>query len=711
MRRAPERDEAKCIFKGEFLLRRHSSLQLSSLWMRILPCILWMLCLQLVSPGQHEKCARPATGRVPYQGPSFASVENRVDAHRTFPLLISLRGGGIRGSPHVKEKTIRRKTHGPDQVLDRKTFTSRNKKGAVSIKEAFVSNLRAVSARKGTLEEYQRKYNEGKKPEGEAAKPGKAAHNPKIVQKDLSAASGISLAEKKLHNSAKSKRKFSSMGKEEDKQADLHEPDQSTATTKDTQQKNVTEFVWNASSVQSVLSELNRTGLCLHTDLDLRVRAFMTRLQKQGRKALVLQALRNFCDHLLRPVSESRRIRNKCAVLTRMLHTAVENAPNPIKKASSASHTPNGTDPADITDFYGQNQAPLPLVIGTRTCERSEEQVRWGTAMQVGVQITNDVDAIALENSTYMVKYPTVAGRRVFTNASAPIEVVMRVTKMSKMMFIGVLARNSSLQQTLISGLSTWWGAATMVNKAWYVVSNGRALNGGRLLSSGGTHFQENDLVIVRLELAQHRVTILKGNEDGSTGQTLMVFEDVTDAVRVAVQFKEERDSVRLLVTRPYVPPQDVTAGQADGATALVNDDMADDEKRGKISGGTGGVGAKNETRCVYVCVSVRGESVFLGALWWCVYRLYVRTYMHTCMYYVYVEIMQTTYHACIHTYHTYMHICIYYKHVEIMYTCIHACTHIMHTYIHTYIHTCLFLPMSDCCQPFLHVQTIHTYS
>jgi hypothetical protein len=57
-----------------------------------------------------------------------------------------------------------------------------------------------------------------------------------------------------------------------------------------------------------------------------------------------------------------------------------------------------------------------------------EEKVKWGSVLSHSVHVAGGGDelAISVANSSYMESYPTVIGRRVFTNSSPPVEVPAR---------------------------------------------------------------------------------------------------------------------------------------------------------------------------------------------------------------------------------------------------------------------------------------------
>ena len=61
-----------------------------------------------------------------------------------------------------------------------------------------------------------------------------------------------------------------------------------------------------ATSPDSLLRELNRTGLCLKGELDARAETFIIKLKKEGNRAALVSALKQFRDHLLRPQSHRR---------------------------------------------------------------------------------------------------------------------------------------------------------------------------------------------------------------------------------------------------------------------------------------------------------------------------------------------------------------------------------------------------------------------
>lgn len=61
-----------------------------------------------------------------------------------------------------------------------------------------------------------------------------------------------------------------------------------------------------ATSPDSLLRELNRTGLCLKGDLDARVETFIIKLKKEGKRKALVAALVQFREHLLRPQSHGR---------------------------------------------------------------------------------------------------------------------------------------------------------------------------------------------------------------------------------------------------------------------------------------------------------------------------------------------------------------------------------------------------------------------
>jgi hypothetical protein len=623
--------------------------------------VMMLLALHVALPGQHRrvpqhlsrsKCLRP--------DPGPTCLHDHPIASRLLPSHLTLRGGGeMRASTTSSGKKQKHadKPLGPGKLLDRKTLNKKTRAGKVSIKEAFMSNLRVVTARKGILEEYQRKYH----PDGEKSKETggpNGKHSKSMLKKKMSKSANASFSVNGDAVLATRKTKIASSGGSSSRlQASADDDDHETKetrtaaeeshTTQAQQQeqtatsragqassssnttkaymhsKNFTVWVWNASSVHGILSELNRTGLCMHKDLDQRVRSFMARLQKQGRRDLLLNAVKEFRDHLSRPMSDSRRVRNKCAVLTNLLHTAMKNAPSPIRKHQNYDDE-NASDTQTDTvnqnhDAHGDAAVQQTPPKETYFRDRTEEQVRWNTMLQWGVHVHNDVDATAQENSTYMQRYPTVVGRRVFTCGSAPVEIVLRVKKMSRMMFIGVLTRNSTIETSLTGGLTAWWGDQNMTNKAWYIVSNGRALNGGRVVTTGAPQFGQNDIVIARLELAEGRVTFLRGNEDATCAGVLHAFYNVREAVRLAVQFKEQDDCVRLLHTRPYIPTQNPDTSGGDGV-------MGTDIEKGVNAsvGGADDAALRNDSRCAFVSICL---YVCI-----CIY-MYACMYMYVCIY------------------------------------------------------------------------------
>eukprot|EP00961_Rhodomonas_salina_P041181 554220-Rhodomonas_salina.1 len=184
-------------------------------------------------------------------------------------------------------------------------------------------------------------------------------------------------------------------------------------------------------SADAILAHLNRTGLCNSSELDNRVQTFMIAMKKSGEKDALVRGLEQFKEYLLRPTSSKRNIRNKSAVLTKLLLDAKSGKTTALQKNQT------GDQASDET--------------------ASSAQLSWSAAYRWGVALSGQDSrvATALCNSTYMESYATVVTEQVF-RADRDHEIRLRVGNMSRMMFIGAISKRKSLDGA--QNVSEWWG-------------------------------------------------------------------------------------------------------------------------------------------------------------------------------------------------------------------------------------------------------------
>ena len=303
------------------------------------------------------------------------------------------------------------------------------------------------------------------------------------------------------------------------------------------------------SGPDAILREMNRTGLCRSEELDSRVEAFIIKLKRGGKRAALVSALVKFREHLLRPQSHRRRVRNKSAVLTKLLLSAQE--ARELRLPEGVHGLEHVREEAWCTE--------LSCDVDLAGTEGEAEAVNGTAALR---------SAAALRDSVFQVTYPTAVGQRVL-RGNRQHHVALRIDKMAHVMFVGVLAKSSmdgreAGAQSLSAVVpSAWWGSPLMTGKVAYVVSNGRCLDGGALVSASRVTFTQGDTIIVRFSPANRSVAFFKrtsateaheeegegGGGDGPGAADLLIgtVGNVSGRVRVAAQLKSKGDGVSIV--------------------------------------------------------------------------------------------------------------------------------------------------------------------
>lgn len=326
----------------------------------------------------------------------------------------------------------------------------------------------------------------------------------------------------------------------------------------------------NGSGPDAILRNMSRTGLCGNGELDSRVQAFMIKLKKQGKRAALVSALVKFREHLMRPQSRQRRVRNKSAVLTHLLLSAQREHESQLPDAAQA----------------------LPL-----TCDD------WSRDLCHNIEAVDGIprSAAALRDSVFQVAYPTAVAQRVL-RGDREHRVALRIDRMAHLMFVGVIAksctdgqgwaqegggdRGMQAQTAATSEPAAspfaWWGSPLMTGKVAYVVSNGRCLDGASLVSASRVTFQQGDTLVLVFSAKNRSVAFFKrtgarelhegeegGQVDGLEGGDLLIGSvgNLSGRVRVAAQLKSKGDSVSIIPLPPPAPPPAVAGALAAGIT------------------------------------------------------------------------------------------------------------------------------------------------
>jgi hypothetical protein len=242
-------------------------------------------------------------------------------------------------------------------------------------------------------------------------------------------------------------------------------------------------------------------------------------------------------------------VRNKSAVLTKLLLSAQEaREPRLPQGVQGLEHM---REEAWCTE--------LSCDVDLAGTEGEAEAVNGTAALR---------SAAARRDSVFQVTYPTAVAQRVL-RGNRQHYVALRIDKMAHVMFVGVLAKSctdgrEAGAQYLSAGLpSAWWGSPLMTGKAAYVVSNGRCLDGGALVSASGVTFAQGDTIIVRFSPANRSVAFFKrtsateaheeegegGGGDGPGAADLLIgtVGNVSGRVRVAAQLKSKGDCVSIV--------------------------------------------------------------------------------------------------------------------------------------------------------------------
>eukprot|EP00960_Hanusia_phi_P039839 754083-Hanusia_phi.AAC.3 len=264
-----------------------------------------------------------------------------------------------------------------------------------------------------------------------------------------------------------------------------------------------------------ILKRLNNSGLCLYEELDSKVKTYIIQLKKAGKRITLMNALKEFEEFLQKPKSFKHRVRNKSAVLTKLLLKCIKD-----KKLARAK---NPEEEAEDDPY------------ALRKEEWSEDLSFWTSINPKSKGVVT-----AEQDSILQQQYPTVLSKRTL-RFDQPLEVVLTIEKLRSLLFLGVVSSRCYKDQT---PLSCWWGNLNMTGQVTYLVTNGRILDGGNMLLMTGANFSEGDEVVFRFVPGNSSVCILKD------GQVLASFRSKFARGRIGVQFKNAGDVVRVAGSR-----------------------------------------------------------------------------------------------------------------------------------------------------------------
>jgi hypothetical protein len=170
------------------------------------------------------------------------------------------------------------------------------------------------------------------------------------------------------------------------------------------------------SGPDALLRALERSGLLAKGELDSRVSAFIVKLKKEGKRAALIAALEAFREHLRRPRSHKLRVRNKSAVLTKLLLMHV-------RLLDGGGSTMDGAADVGARSSNGMQSREgwardLSWRVGVRGWEREGELGGGGEGGQDGLGGRDEeggegLEARALQDSVFQVEYPTAVSQRV----------------------------------------------------------------------------------------------------------------------------------------------------------------------------------------------------------------------------------------------------------------------------------------------------------
>ena len=302
----------------------------------------------------------------------------------------------------------------------------------------------------------------------------------------------------------------------------------------------------------ALLRAMNRTGLCRNGELDSRVETFMIKLKKEGKRAELVSALTHFREHLTRPQSRGRRVRNKSALLTKLL------------LAADRARLPSS--PSDTTQNLQQSCDEWSRDLSYQVdCTVSEQEAGGSDS-----QTRNASIATALDDSLFQVSYPTAVAQRVLRGDRLHW-VAVRIEKMAQLLFVGGISKPCGEEQAPAAAPEpaapapaasplAWWASPRMTGKVAYVVSNGRCLDGASLISTSRVTFAAGDTVLIRYAPKDRRVSFFKrassrqacdggggGDDDDADDVLIGTVGNVSGRVRVAAQFKSRGDALAML--------------------------------------------------------------------------------------------------------------------------------------------------------------------